>query len=196
MGITTPMFPVENTSNGLFVGFGTAFDPLPEPEDDGDDLEIFARFMRATKAPPRDTALVNNTQVKQGEQLFDDIGCDTCHTPRIVTAREGTLINGGALRVHRALGNKVIRPFGDFLLHDIGTGDGIVQNGGQSTRNKIRTAPLWGVRTRNRLMHDGLSFTFTEAIQRHAGEAQGVTNTFNQLSSSQRNAIIAFLTSL
>lgn len=196
MGITTPMFPVENTSNGLFVGFGTAFDPVPEPEDDGEDLEIFARFMRATKVPPREASLVNNATVRQGAQLFDDIGCDICHTPRIVTAPAGTLINGGALRVHAALGNKTIRPFGDFLLHDIGTGDGIVQNGGNATRNKVRTAPLWGVRTRNRLMHDGLSFTFQEAIGRHGGEAGFVTNRFNNLSSSQRDAIVAFLTSL
>jgi CxxC motif-containing protein (DUF1111 family) len=196
MGITTPMFPVENTSNGLFVGFGTAFDPMPEPEDDGEDLETFARFMRATKVPPREAGLVNNTTVRQGELLFDSIGCDICHTQRIVTAPAGTLINGGALRVHAALGNKIIRPFGDFLLHDIGTGDGIVQNGGGSTRNKIRTAPLWGVRTRNRLMHDGLSFTFNEAIQRHAGEAAFVTNRFNSLSSSQRDAILLFLSSL
>jgi CxxC motif-containing protein (DUF1111 family) len=71
-----------------------------------------------------------------------------------------------------------------------------VQNGGQGTRNKIRTIPLWGLRTRNRLMHDGLSFTFTEAIQRHANEAAGVTANFNNLSSSQRDAILAFLTSL
>jgi len=196
MGITTPMFPTENTSNGLFVGFGTAFDPVPEPEDDGEDLEIFARFMRATKVPPREAGLVNNPTVKSGEQLFDNIGCDICHTPRIVTASAGTLINGGALRVHAALGNKIIRPFGDFLLHDIGTGDGIVQNGGQSTRNKVRTAALWGVRTRNRLMHDGLSFTFLEAIARHGGEAAFVTNRFNNLSSSQRDAIVAYLTSL
>ena len=60
----------------------------------------------------------------------------------------------------RALGNKIIHPFSDFLLHDIGTGDGIVQNGGQGTRNMVRTPPLWGVRTRPMLMHDGQSFTF------------------------------------
>jgi CxxC motif-containing protein (DUF1111 family) len=45
------------------------------------------------------------------------------------------------------LGNKTIRPFGDFLLHDVGTGDGIVQNGGNRRANKVRTAPLWGMRT-------------------------------------------------
>ena len=54
------------------------------------------------------------------------------------------------------------------MLHDIGTGDGIVQNGGATTRNKIRTAPLWGLRTRTRLMHDGQSLTIRDAILRHS----------------------------
>ena len=86
-----------------------------------------------------------------GETLFNQAACRVCHTRTITTSPPGTLINGGALRVSTALGNKVFHPFGDFMLHDVGTGDGIVQNGGQATRNMVRTAPLWGVRTRNRL---------------------------------------------
>jgi CxxC motif-containing protein (DUF1111 family) len=89
----------------------------------------------------------------------------------ITTARPGTIINAGEFVVPSALGNKVIHPFSDFLLHNIGTGDGIVQNGGQSTANKLRTLPLWGTRVRPRKMHDGASLTFTDAILRHAGEA-------------------------
>ena len=88
-----------------------------------------------------------------------------------MTSPPGTLINGGALRVAEALGDKIIHPFSDFLLHDVGTGDGIVQNGGVSTRNKVRTAALWGVRARGRFMHDGLSFSFEDAIARHGGQA-------------------------
>ena len=87
----------------------------------------------------------------------------------------GTRINGGALRVRDAVGNKIIHPYSDFLLHDIGTGDGIpVLPGAEfaSTATQIRTAPLWALRTRNRLMHDGLSFTKQEAIARHAGQAR------------------------
>ena len=71
-----------------------------------------------------------------------------------------------------ALGNKIIHPYSDFLLHDIGTGDGIpVQPTPEfaATANQMRTAPLWALSTRNRLMHDGLSFTKQEAIARHAG---------------------------
>ena len=43
-----------------------------------------------------------------------------------------------------ALGNKIIHPYSDFLLHDVGVPDSIVQNGGQNTYNKVRTTPLWG----------------------------------------------------
>ena len=38
MGITSPLLPDENTSLGRFVGFGTPFDPVPDPEDDGVDV--------------------------------------------------------------------------------------------------------------------------------------------------------------
>jgi CxxC motif-containing protein (DUF1111 family) len=95
-----------------------------------------------------------------------------------------------------ALGDKIIHPFSDFLLHDVGTGDGIVQNGGPLTRNKLRTAPLWGLRTRPRLMHDGASLTFRDAILRHDGEASFVINNFRGLSNNQKNQLLTFLRSL
>jgi len=66
----------------------------------------------------------------------------------ITTSPAGTPINGGVLKVHAALGNKVIHPYSDFLMHDIATGDGIpIQPTAQyaSTANQIRTAPLWGL---------------------------------------------------
>jgi len=103
------------------------------------------------------------------------------------------------MTVPNALGNKIIHPFSDFLLHDIGTGDGIPflpTPEYEFTLNKIRTAPLWALRTRNRLMHDGLSFSLQEAIQRHAGQATSVTTRYNNLSNAQKNQILAFLNSL
>jgi len=98
--------------------------------------------------------------------------------------------------VHAALGNKRIHPFSDFLLHDVGTGDGIVQNGGQGTRNQVRTPALWGLRSRNRLMHDGESLTRNDAILRHRGQATGVINNYNNLSTTNKNRLITFLNSL
>jgi len=159
-------------------------------------VEAFARFMRSTKAPPRDEALAATPDAQRGDQLFTLIGCDVCHVRTIVTAPAGTVINQGAFTVPAALGGKVIHPFGDFLLHNVGTGDGIVQNGGQSTRNKVRTAPLWGLRTRDRLMHDGESLSRNEATLRHAGEAAQVIFNYRNLSAVDKNALITFLNSL
>ena len=193
MGITSPLQPNENTSLGRSVA---AFDTVDDPENDGADVEAFARFMRATKAPPRDARQAATAEAQAGSRVFDATGCQHCHVRTIVTARPGTVVNGGAFTVPKALGNKIIHPFGDFLLHDIGTGDGIVQNGGQGTANKLRTPPLWGVRTRSRLMHDGTSLTYNEAVLRHAGEAFFVTNTYRGLSAQQRAALFAFLSSL
>jgi CxxC motif-containing protein (DUF1111 family) len=192
MGITSPLQPEENTSNGVSV---EEFD-LPGVDDEGVDVELFALFMRDTTVPPRNTALSGTQDAQAGAQLFVNIGCATCHTPRITTVATGTLINGGALRVPSSLGNKIIRPFGDFLMHDIGTGDGIVQNGGPSSRNKVRTAPLWGLHTRGRFMHDASSFSLTDAIDRHRNQANSARNNFFNLSNSNRNRLITFLLSL
>ena len=82
------------------------------------------------------------------------------------------------------------------MLHDVGTGDGIIQNGGAGSRNKMRTPPLWGMRTRSRLSHDGVDLTRNNAILFHAGEANPVINNYINLSVTQQNQLIAFLNSL
>ena len=201
-GITNRFNLVENTSLGRFVAY-PPFDLVPDNqpctvvalgicgEDKDDDISAFAAFMRATKAPPR-----GDGDTGAGSNLFNSVGCATCHVSSITTAPAGTVINGGAFTVPAALGGKVIHPFGDFLLHDVGTGDGIVQNGGPDTRNKMRTAPLWGMRTRSRLMHDGLSLTPSDAILRHGGEATGVINSYRALGAAQKNQLLRFLASL
>jgi CxxC motif-containing protein (DUF1111 family) len=189
MGITNPLFQTENTSNGNPID---AYDPVPGIES-LEDTDVFALFMRSSKTPPRGDI---TPVTLDGERLFNLVGCNVCHVSTITTAPAGTRINGGAMTVSAALGDKNFHPFGDFLLHDIGTGDGIVQNGGQSTRNKVRTAPLWGVRTRNRLMHDGESLSFSNAIDRHRGESTSVISRYTALTTAEKNNLIAFLKSL
>jgi CxxC motif-containing protein (DUF1111 family) len=190
MGITSPLQPTENTSNGNPVDDDGVVD------DEGVDVEIFALFMRATKAPPRNTALAATPDAAAGSTIFNQLGCNVCHTRTMVTVEPGTQINGGALRVTRALGNKRIQPFGDFMLHDVGTGDGIVQNGGASTRNKVRTAPLWGLHFRSRFMHDFLSHSIEDAIQRHDNQAENARRGFNALGRTDQRRLLTFLRSL
>jgi CxxC motif-containing protein (DUF1111 family) len=196
MGITSPLFPQENSSSGTDVAYPKAYDPVRDPEDDGGDVLRFADFMRATKAPARGPI---TPAVTAGQQVFARIGCEACHTASITTAPAGTSINGGTMQVPTALGNKVIHPYSDFLLHNIGSGDGIPVLPGTAyaaTASQIRTAPLWGLRTRNRLMHDGLSFTLGEAIRRHGGQASGARTQYNGLGATDRSNLLAFLNSL
>ncbi|HKE56149.1 MAG TPA: di-heme oxidoredictase family protein, partial [Pyrinomonadaceae bacterium] len=186
--------PASTAEGVINVTFPSAFDPVQDPEDDGGDVLAFADFMAATRAPGRQNPIPAAAQ--RGDALFTSVGCSVCHTRTFTTASPGTLINGGAFTVPAALGNKIIHPFSDFALHNIGTGDGIVQNAGQGSINQMRTPPLWGIRARNRLMHEGLNITIFDSIQLHAGQATTARNNFNNLTAGQRSDLIAFVLSL
>jgi CxxC motif-containing protein (DUF1111 family) len=212
MGITNRLQPDEVTKI-----CNTASEPNDTPGTDGlSDIDHFARFIRATKAPARDSQLANSEVAKKGEGLFDKIGCAICHVATLTTAAAGTKINGGTFTIPDALGSVTFHPYGDFLMHDVGTGDGILQatrehygkkvfemmseyiskQDFESSRNKIRTAPLWGVRLRPRLMHDGESLTLRDAIMRHRGEASHERDRFEDLKKEDQEAILEFLRSL
>lgn len=212
MGITNRLQPDEVTKL-----CNTVSEPNDTPGPDGlSDIDHFARFIRATKAPARDSQLADTPLAKKGSELFAKIGCATCHVETLTTAPAGTKINGGTFTIPPALGSITFHPYGDFLMHDVGTGDGILQatrehygkkvfqmmsaylskQDFESSRNKIRTAPLWGVRLRPRLMHDGTSVTLRDAILRHRGEASQVTGKFQKLNKADQEAIIEFLKSL
>ena len=192
MGVTNRLRPKDETTVGKVT---------PDPEDVPDelglaDIDHFAQFVRGTKVPPRDTALAATPAALAGEHLFDHIGCGACHVSSITTATPGTVIDGGTFVVPAALGNKIIHPYSDFLLHDIGTGDGIVQAGPQDTANKLRTAALWDLRMRPRYMHDLRSLTLRNAIERHDGEAEHVAERFRDLTENQKQQLLTFLQSL
>ena len=236
MGITNRLFPTEVTSicNPKSV---TEPNDQPDPTDHLEDIDHFARFMRASKVPPRDETVAATDAAKRGSKLFARIGCATCHLTTLTTAKAGTKVNGGQFTIPDALGEKVFHPYSDFLLHDVGTGDGIaiavvehyavpaasvqalykskpsaqvsfdevdkVMNrrgfsykAVHDGRNKIRTAPLWGLRTHSRFMHDGDSVRLRDAIDRHKAEASGVTQKFHRLSPTEQKDLLSFLNSL
>ena len=192
MGVTNRLRPKDVTTV-----LKTTTDPEDVPDELGlADIDHFAQFIRGTMAPPRDTALAATPAAIRGGELFRRVGCGVCHVDSITTAPAGTIIDGGMFVVPDALGDKIIHPFGDFLLHDIGTGDGIVQVGPQDTANKLRTAPLWGLRTKPRFMHDLRSLSLEDAIARHEGEAREPARRFKELSPEERAALITFLNTL
>ena len=212
MGITNRLQPDEVTKL-----CNTVSEPNDTPGSDGlSDIDHFARFVRATKAPARDSKLASSAAAIKGSRLFDKIGCVACHVESLATAPAGTQIDGGTYAVPGALGSVTFHPYSDFLMHDVGTGDGILQatrehyghkvfqmmsdylskQDFESSRNKIRTAPLWGVRLRPRLMHDGASLTFRDAILRHEGEAIHARQQFEKLRAEDQEEILEFLKSL
>src|SRR5207247_2742214 len=85
MGITSRLFPEEIT-----LLCNTVAEPNDKPGSDGlEDIDHFARFIRATKAPPRDAALAQTAEASEGSELFDKIECNTCHIRSLLTAPAG-----------------------------------------------------------------------------------------------------------
>src|SRR5882762_2978536 len=75
MGITNRLQPDEVTNI-----CNTVAEPNDAPGPDGlSDIDRFARFMRATKAPARDAQLAGSATAQKGLTLFVKVGCVTCH---------------------------------------------------------------------------------------------------------------------
>lgn len=157
-----------------------------------DKIAGFINFYAMSLAVParRD---MDNPQVQSGAQLFNNIGCAACHTPRHQT---------GELAERPDLSNQTIWPYTDLLLHDMGPGLADGRNEFLADGNEWRTAPLWGigltqqVNPRAGFLHDGRARTLEEAILWHAGEAEAAANQYRQLPLALRESMLAFLNSL
>ena len=202
IGITSPLALDDNTLLGDPVDDGVA-----DPEDAGgrfgEHVELFANFIRALSAPPRllPADRKERKEAEEGFKVFKSTGCAACHLPELVTASAGTWVNGRAFRVPKELGNKKFHPYGDFLLHDIGTGPTILREGrSHEFKGRIRTAALWGIGTRLAqgvpLLHDGSARSLEDAIQRHKNSAAREAEKFQRLRERERTRLLKFLRSL
>ena len=187
MGITNRLFPTENAPNGntaLLAQFDRVADPedRPDPVDGKADIDRVADFMRFLAPPPM---LQLTPSALQGRQLFAQINCSGCHTPRMMT---------GASDV-AAISFKEVNLYSDLLLHDMGTlGDGIGQ--GTAGPRDMKTPPLWGLRASGPYLHDGRAGTVDRAIQLHDGEALNARNAYLGLNATQRQQLLDFLNSI
>jgi CxxC motif-containing protein (DUF1111 family) len=162
-------------------------DPIPDPEDHPEPLtglrgiDNFASFMRLLAPLPRGPI---DERARRGERLFAAVGCDACHVPRLSTGPSAN-----------PLFDRVVVPlYSDLLLHDVGTGDGIVQ--ADAGARELRTPALWGLRFRRPLLHDGSASTLEEAILRHGAEAALARAGFEALGDAARAELLAFLETL
>ena len=187
MGITSRLFPHENAPNGN-AELLARFDHVADPEDQVNpvtgkgDIDVAADFMRLIAPPP---ALPLSPSARQGEVLFQQVGCAVCHTPALVTGPSPV----------RALSQKPVWLYSDLLLHDMGSlGDGIAQ--GAAGMTEMRTAPLWGLRASAPYLHDGRAANVDQAIAAHDGEGRVARDRYLRLTPSQRRQLADFLNSL
>jgi CxxC motif-containing protein (DUF1111 family) len=186
MGITNDVFPNEPLG-GISEARMRECDRVKDPEDLVDPrtgkraIDNFEAFMKFLAPAPRGTI---TDEVRTGEQVFNAVGCASCHVPALMTGANASA----------ALNRKTLALFSDLLLHDVGTGDGIEQDAAQ--QDEIRTPALWGLRLRRPLLHDGSAATPAEAIRRHGGEAAGVVERYRTAAEPLRRALLAFLDSL
>lgn len=185
MGLTTYLHPVP-ASYGQTNGDTT----ITEVEVATSELEKVTFYCQTLGVPAaRNT---NNEQVVKGRKIFEKINCTGCHTASFTT---------GSAFISE-LSNQEIYPYTDMLLHDMG--EDLADNRPEFLANgrEWKTRPLWGIGLTaltsgdTHLLHDGRARNITEAIIWHGGEAKQSRNDFIALSTSDREAILAFLNSL
>jgi CxxC motif-containing protein (DUF1111 family) len=181
MGITSPIFPTENAPSGDVAALERC-DRVAGLEDDGSGVAAFADFMTMLAPPPRGSITPG---AEKGAVVFERTGCAICHVPQLTTGPSAVA----------ALSNVTFAPFSDFLLHDMGAlGDRIEQ--GPASGREMKTAPLWGLRTRSRFLHDARASTLEGAIREHDGQGSAARAAFDALSKGDAADLIAFLRSL
>jgi len=196
MGMTSPVpgFNVETASVDfpMFVK-----NHIPEPNVSVDVVNKLLDFVSLLAPPERDVSMIGENQVIRGEKLFTDIACAKCHVPSFHTSATPVARASQAPSIPAALLNKAVRPYSDFLLHDMGAtlNDGVSL--GVAKPGEYRTPPLWGLRFRlHQLLHDSRGSSPEQAIVFHGGEAARSRNAFLALPAEDRQAVIEFLKTL
>jgi CxxC motif-containing protein (DUF1111 family) len=196
MGITSALFPAETCTP-------TQTDCLRAPHGNhGNAPEIDDKtlgdvvFYESTLAPPA-RRKPDDPQVLQGQRLFAQADCSSCHRPSYVT--------GAGLfpaLTSRALNTQQIWPYTDVLLHDMGEGLADGRPDFAATGRQWKTPPLWGiglikdVNGHTTLLHDGRARGVLEAILWHGGEAGGSQQKVIKMSKQDRAALVKFVESL
>ncbi len=180
------------------MGIASSFNPTDvysgldvDPEVTDLTVRNVVFYLQTLKAPIQRNQ--NDPQVQQGKNLFVQINCSGCHKTQLTT---------GASSIN-ALNHQTFSPYTDLLLHDMGSGldDGYTE--GSATTPEWRTPPLWGLGLSPNsqggqyfLLHDGRARSIEQAIDMHGGEALQSRNNFNQLSATEKSAVLKFLQSL
>ena len=186
IGITTSLLPRENSAGQLqHDGRGD------DPELIDEILDVVTFYIQTLAVPARRN--VDDPIVQRGEELFESAKCTGCHIPTLQT---------GTLSDVPEVSNQTIHPYTDLLLHDMGPGLADNRPDFLAGGSEWRTPPLWGiglikvVNGHTNFLHDGRARGLLEAILWHGGEAEQSREAVQNMSASDRDALIAFLESL
>ena len=208
MGVVSSLYPNRN----CMFGPANCATATPQTGIPDADLQLMAQYVSLLTVPakrdqvegfPKKVSPLpylnpNPTLIASGATLFTSIGCASCHVTQFKTSTNSQFAEARS---------QTIMPYSDFLLHDMGTGlaDGFVE--GQATGSMFKTPALWGLgmtqwvagaeRKGNTVqfgyLHDGRARTVTEAVMWHAGESLAAQQRFQNLSTADRTALLAFL---
>ena len=192
IGITSSLFPREAIGSEQAGKIG--LDEIPtggSPEVTDLMIERVTTYL-ATLAPPARRGL-DRPSVKRGKRIFYQIQCAACHIPEMKTRDDASLPE---------LAGQTIRPFSDFLLHDMGPELADNRPDFEASGREWRTPPLWGIGLQHVVsrhsffLHDGRARNVIEAILWHGGEGRKSRDLFVALSQEEKEALFDFLNSL
>lgn len=154
-------------------------------------------------------------QVQRGAELFETLGCATCHVPVLETDSPHLplsfpeidadpfanvywtldLERGSAGFEPNGAGGVSVRLYSDLKVHDMGPV--LAESTGVPSRDPwFLTTKLWGAADSGPWLHDGRALTLSDAILLHGGEGQAAADGFAQLADGDRRALLAFLRTL
>lgn len=196
MGITSSLFPDESCSmTQSACGAAPRGGAGKGPEIDDETLANVV-FYQATLAPAA-RRKPGAAQVLQGQKLFAQAQCTSCHRPSYTTGASPF----PTVSSLQAQGQR-IWPYTDLLLHDMGDSLADGRPDYAASGSQWRTPPLWGVglirdvNGHQRLLHDGRADGTLEAVLWHGGEAAEARQRVLKMTRTERAALVAFVDSL
>lgn len=207
--------PIPNT-----VGNGP---DCTDPDNDGVRDEILesqltemalypALLQVPIRIPPTDPQAAQDALT--GEQIFNQVGCATCHTTALtlnspIHEESPDLSGGGPFTVDLTVNGKLprlqrqrngsvrVELFSDLKRHDMGASLADPHSSfGTVAANLFLTRPLWGVAVTPPYLHDGRAPDLQTAIALHDGEALSVAQAYLALPAASQAQLITFLGTL
>jgi len=177
MSLSNPLYPGDNCTSYqpecLEAEKGSHDFDLPMKR-----LDAIAFYLKTLKIPKERKTV----HFAKGQEIFNDLGCVKCH-----------------ISEYKLSDTNVIRPYSDFLLHDMGEALSDGHSLFLADKDEFRTPPLWGIGLYKKisgataLLHDGRARTIEEAILWHGGEASKQQMAFKALSKEKRDYLVEFL---